>query len=151
MSPTQSAKGDVADSKYKVNKHLVNIQQIHRLSHNSLAFTFIATHFHLLLSLPWMKHQKVRWPHISACPLFSITLLTGFKEDGVLRGLEYNIAFWIHYDHIHLKCSNSILFSKARKSNLNNLKGNNNNNIDIYMHIYLHTYKSTPWNTKKCR
>lgn len=48
MSPTQSAKGDVADSKYKVSKHLVNIQQIHRQSHNSLAFTIIATHFHLL-------------------------------------------------------------------------------------------------------
>lgn len=78
----------------------------------------------------------------------SITLLTGFKEDGVLRGLENNIAFWIHYDHIHFKCSDPILFSKARKSNLNDLKENNNNNIYIYMCIYLHKYKIIHRNTK---
>lgn len=50
---------------------------------------------------------------------WTLRLLTGFKEDGVLRGLEDDIAFCVHYDHIHFECSHSILFSKARKPNLN--------------------------------
>ena len=44
MPPTQSAKGGRVDSKKRVSKHVVNEQQTHRQSHNSLAFTTIATH-----------------------------------------------------------------------------------------------------------
>lgn len=76
------------------------------------------------------------WSNSSCHILISVTLLTGLKEDGVLRGLENDIAFWVHYDHIDFKCSHPILLAEARKSNLDNLQESNNNSIHIYMHIY---------------
>ena len=147
MAPTQAAKRDGVDRTKRVSKHVLNKQQTHRQSQNSLAFTTTATHcvttlFPSSLALILNETQESWWPGLTVFwhVLFSVTLLTGFKEDGILRGLENNIAFWIHYDHVHFKCSNTILFSKARKSNLNNLKENKPNNISIYMHIYIYTY-----------
>lgn len=53
------------------------------------------------------------WPSL-------ITLLTGFKEDGILRCLQDGVAFRIHDNHVHFKCCHSILFAETWETNLNN-------------------------------
>ena len=49
-----------------------------------------------------------------------LTLLTCFKEDGILRGPKDGVAFRIHDNHIHFKCCYPVLFAETRETNLNN-------------------------------